>query len=595
MNKVGAVLLDTRGIQKYVFASNKMKTNIGASYLVDTIYEMPVTKVLSAMGFVMPVKAWRDTSELQMLKDGNGNITAEIAYVGGGNMLLLLRPKIFDGNQFDEVYKECKNFVYRWSKELLLYTPGLQTGAAIGVFNLDEIKEDPKKFQGAINILYKQLKENQSNIMPQVDLPYTGLSLECDYSGKTANVNSKLADNRMVSAEVEAKMRAASYADIRLKEQYGNKLQYEKDGKTKTLKFAETFEQLGYKDGESYITVIHIDGNNMGVKFSHCETMQDRKQLSAKVAAAVKTAFEELLEQIKAEYLKENLYDKYLDLQKLNKEKETIYLPIRPIIIGGDDITFVTPGRLGLHYAEYFMRCANKQELITEEQQKHFEVSVNQGIKDENKKIKLQRTLSCCAGVAIVPAKYPFFRAYALAEELCSSAKKRSRQDDSSWLDFAILHGETYPSVKQLWNAQYRGIADDKGKARWMHYGPYRVNEWQKAEKNQPKKRHELLQSLFDLRKDLQASHKGSANKVKLLREILFKDMHSQEIFLENDSAMKELLKQEQNRKGQNAEVTAVDFWEKKEIDGKEITATRYIDAIEIEDFIIPGKEDSGK
>jgi len=34
-----AVLLDTTSIQKYVFGSNRLKENLGASYIVDDIYE----------------------------------------------------------------------------------------------------------------------------------------------------------------------------------------------------------------------------------------------------------------------------------------------------------------------------------------------------------------------------------------------------------------------------------------------------------------------------------------------------------------------------------------------------------------------------
>ena len=37
--EVGAVLLDTRSIQKYVFGCNELKTNVGASYIVDKIFE----------------------------------------------------------------------------------------------------------------------------------------------------------------------------------------------------------------------------------------------------------------------------------------------------------------------------------------------------------------------------------------------------------------------------------------------------------------------------------------------------------------------------------------------------------------------------
>ena len=32
--KLQAILFDTRSIQKYIFASNRLKTNIGASFLV---------------------------------------------------------------------------------------------------------------------------------------------------------------------------------------------------------------------------------------------------------------------------------------------------------------------------------------------------------------------------------------------------------------------------------------------------------------------------------------------------------------------------------------------------------------------------------
>lgn len=35
--EVKAILFDTRSIQQYIFAGNKLKTNIGASYIVDRL------------------------------------------------------------------------------------------------------------------------------------------------------------------------------------------------------------------------------------------------------------------------------------------------------------------------------------------------------------------------------------------------------------------------------------------------------------------------------------------------------------------------------------------------------------------------------
>ena len=568
MKNVGAVLLDTRGIQRYVFASNKLKTNIGASYLVDAIFQTPVNQVLTEMGLTFP-KDWRSTVPLQMTKDTT--TTAEIAYIGGGNMLLFFRPL-----QGDAI-SVARQFVSRWSEKLLVYTPGLQTGAAVGEFDLDD-------FQNSLNRLYKALKENQANIMPQVDLPYTGVSLECDFYSKTANVFSRKAVNRYVSSEVDAKLRAADCADGRLKEIYSTILQY----KGLQLKFADDFNLLGYKQGESYIAVIHIDGNNMGVKFSHCRDWKERRDLSITVANAVTTAFGELVTKIVKEYLEDHSYDKYLDLKTLLGQEDSVILPIRPIIIGGDDITFITPGRLGLHYANYFIRCANRQLLLDEEQKAHFESCANQG---SEQKCNINSHLSCCAGVAIVPAKYPFFRAYTLAEELCSNAKKQSRQDDSSWLDFAVLHGETYPSLEMLRESQYKGIPSENGRDCQMHYGPYRIDV------SPENKESKSLRRLFALHSKLKEAHKNSSNKIKLLRETLFNDRHSQEIFLENDYGMVKLLEKEssRNKPGSLKQIGAADLWEIENINGTDVETTRYIDAIEIDDFMITGLEGENK
>ena len=36
---VKAILLDTQSIQKYIFSGTKLKTNVGASYIVDRVFE----------------------------------------------------------------------------------------------------------------------------------------------------------------------------------------------------------------------------------------------------------------------------------------------------------------------------------------------------------------------------------------------------------------------------------------------------------------------------------------------------------------------------------------------------------------------------
>ncbi len=119
-------------------------------------------------------------------------------------------------------------------------------------------------------------------------------------------------------------------------------------------------------------------------------------------------------------------------------------LPFRPLVFGGDDVTFVCNGQLGLSLAAMYLKAFEK----------------------ETSKIKLP-DMHACAGIAIVKNHYPFARAYSLSEELCSSAKKEYRQDDSdcSALDWHFAPSGLSGSLGAIRNREYciRRISE-KGK-----------------------------------------------------------------------------------------------------------------------------------
>ena len=561
--KVGAILLDTRSIQKYVFSCNKLKTNVGASYLVDAIFnDLMQDIILSEFGLKMPEEKWQNTQEIKI---GGNEIECEIVYIGGGNMLILV-DKYPDN--MDKNLELCREIVSRWSEEMLKKTPGLKTGAAIGEMDIDD-------FKNSLDDMYKQLKANQNTVLPQVDLPYTGLTLECNISGKVADIydrSVKIGErgkerNRWISKEVKSKKDAYKLAAKRVKKEYLEEKYNDK------YDFVIDLDNIGCKESESYISVIHIDGNNMGIKFGNCRTSQERKQLSLAVANRVKEAFKSLIELIVNEY-NNGVYTNVLDMDKLIDDEGRKLLPIRPIIIGGDDITFVCPGRLGIEYAKRFIEFVSAKELLSEEQYKHMKKASGK---------EINRKLSCCGGVAIIPRKYPFFRAYQLAESLCSSAKSKSRENDKCYIDFAILYGEMTPTLEQLKHYQYKGAIGD------LHYGPYRVKE---KDENLILEDKSGIDDLLALKNKL-ADKRVSANKVKELRDVLTKDMHSIMRFLENSSykakdekiTISDIVKAETGKK----QVEAKDFWQKK--DGETELKTRYIDAIEIIDFTLPKTE----
>ncbi|MBO4555766.1 MAG: hypothetical protein J5706_03330, partial [Elusimicrobiales bacterium] len=165
--KVCAILLDTKSIQKYIFSSNKLKLNIAASYLVRTIFDEIMPEVLKGTDLKMPKTEWNKSERIEMATDKS--IECEIAYAGGGNMLILV-------NKGTESEEKAKEIIREWTKELLLRTPGLKTGAAIGPV---QIEKDGTILKKSTNPLFTQLKKNQNEIFPNVKLPYTGLTVEC--------------------------------------------------------------------------------------------------------------------------------------------------------------------------------------------------------------------------------------------------------------------------------------------------------------------------------------------------------------------------------------------------------------------------------
>ena len=168
-----ALMFDTRGIQRYIYSGNKLRTNIGASYIVDRIFfDVLIDGVLKDMypaeKFPSGNDAW--TSANDSATPWTEMNSCCVAYIGGGNALLL-----FDTDTADRRIEVVEKF----TRKLLTERPGLKVGAA-----LDEVE----LVDGKINQdeLYRRLKENQSNIFPAVNVPYSGLTVSCEVNGESA-------------------------------------------------------------------------------------------------------------------------------------------------------------------------------------------------------------------------------------------------------------------------------------------------------------------------------------------------------------------------------------------------------------------------
>lgn len=195
------------------------------------------------------------------------------------------------------------------------------------------------------------------------------------------------------------------------------------------------FEKLGTdKDRSSFIAVVHIDGNAMGRRLEELyQAHQDleweeykklMQSFSSDTDRDFKSAYKDMVT-----IVEKNLRSGRLQELKLEEKA----FPVRRIITEGDDICFVSEGRIGLECAVLFLKALEKKKNKTD-----------------------HKGYAACAGIAIVHQKYPFYRAYELAEELCASAKKFGvslAQEEGrhiSAIDWHIEYGEMGSSLKEM-------------------------------------------------------------------------------------------------------------------------------------------------
>ncbi|MBN2219350.1 MAG: hypothetical protein JW697_03635, partial [Kosmotogaceae bacterium] len=230
----------------------------------------------------------------------------------------------------------------------------------------------------------------------------------------------------------------------------------------------------------------------MGKRFAAVDSLSGLRKLSSSVNKATQDSFVEM-----TEYLEELIDQGHLTEEngfKFRKENGKTVLPMRPIIIGGDDITFVCHGKLGLILASKFISFL------------------------ENKEASDKKKITACAGVCISKSKYPFYRSYLLAEDLTSIAKEKSRGNrNTSFLDFHIASTGFSGSLEEIREKQLNATEGN------LHFGPYQVTHENEVG---------TLCSLLSIVSGF-AEVKWPNNKIMKLREKLFDSQEQIRNFIE--------------------------------------------------------------
>lgn len=183
-------------------------------------------------------------------------------------------------------------------------------------------------------------------------------------------------------------------------------------------------EMLGSE--KQRVALVHMDGNDLGKRFaeefraiendSPEEGMTRMRKLSAIIQKANEEAFAAALRGILVHELRQK------------KIPSQLVVPLRPLVMGGDDITVIVRADLCLAFVQLFARAF---EEVTR---------------------KAGSPLSLGAGLVIMPASYPFVKAFALVDALLESAKHAtlSLSPRPSSLDYLVLTSDVETDLSVL-------------------------------------------------------------------------------------------------------------------------------------------------
>lgn len=472
------VVLEVSQKQNYIFCTDRLAENIGASMIIREITE---------------------EIPLEFLPDKKA-----LLFAGGGKSVFEFTLK--------EGEDPAKKFCYDVSSCVLRDYPGVELFMASVEY--DESKD---RIIDKIDELYAKLESKKSRrkeyfqlyglgitkmcadthmpaaVKNREDVPGSGLlSAECDRKIREARENLLLKKDGTIcileDGEEGSPVRGcfkerymAAFEHIRPEEINGRNVLRGQDiffeeflPDSNHCRFANQFEELGGTPNvKSYMAVIVIDGNKMGWRIKdfcenfakQYETQPDQLQqinleykkgfaamsriLDVRYRSAVKTAIRKVYDNL------ENIISEEI---VSSREDTRQVLPLRPLIISGDDICLVCDARISIPFTEWIL------EEIESPSEKLNTDRWESGLKEETRSLisRLTGNMHACAGIAMVKSHYPFFRAHELAEELCSNAKavlpakgSQGEDGDESVMDFHIVQGEIEGSLREIRRNKY--------------------------------------------------------------------------------------------------------------------------------------------
>jgi hypothetical protein len=433
MNEEGEhlVFFETSGNQAYIYATNKLRENVGASELT---YRAGTQWVLEAAGFP-DAPTDKPVEFRQWLKKGPSQDGVEVVLATSGKALLVVSSR-------ERAHSIVSTVTKRAAKE----APGLAiTGAIVPLPGRDK-----ETVSSAIQEAHDRFNANRDLMStPAQRFQMLPFCQPCSTSGLPAG---KLEGEDAYATPSAKKRKNAEGWFSRIREVFRN-------GKDGFFPAAGADHLESQFDDLSWFGVIFADGNGLGQIM-----MQFKKWLEPNddYLTTYRNFSIELDEATEKSFYAACVQLHTLGASRKMKGDTNHRLPVVPLLLGGDDLTVMVDGRYALPFAQTFL---TKFEEST---------AASPTISRIAQKALCAPRLSAGAGVAIVKKHFPYHSAHALAASLLKSAKlckEKVRHNNlpypCSALDFHVLFDSTFTDLKAL---RARRMAQDGAK---LWGGPY--------------------------------------------------------------------------------------------------------------------------
>jgi hypothetical protein len=252
------------------------------------------------------------------------------------------------------------------------------------------------------------------------------------------------------------------------------------------------------KEAIKDMALIHIDGNGLGlllralqsalVDATDTQFCQAFRQFSEALCTATQQAAQKATQEI------------YNIASYQLSDSDKVYVPMRPLVLGGDDVTLLCRADLALKYSSIFCNEFKKHSKVA------LETLYNEHL---NKAENIKPYLTASGGILYHKASHPFVHSHHLVEGLCAKAKQLTKEIDPNVGPAAIafyrLSSSVSSDIEALCNqSQSFTVKNSNGSEQQLNLG---LNAYVVGDEET--KHHQTLANLMDCIESSQTPQAG--------------------------------------------------------------------------------------